>query len=596
MVTRTPYNGPRRKLVLALDVGTTFSGISFCILEPGQVPVIKGVTRFPAQEQVGGDSKIPTIIYYDQYGVVRAAGAEALKEGLEDMIEDEGWTKAEWFKLHLRPKSAANACAVMQKLSPLPRNMTVVDVFADFLRYLNKCAQTFIRETHANGDLLWKSVEKHIEFVLPHPNGWEGAQQAQLRNAAVRAGLVPDSNEGRSRVHFVTEGEASLHFCIQRGLTTEAMKNGDGILIVDAGGGTIDISAYGQTSTSAGLSFQEVAPAQCYFEGSIFVTNYARAFLSNLLKDSQFYDDVDYIARCFDKTTKLRFRNSGESQFIKFGSARDKDPGLGIRSGQLRLKGTDVAKFFKPSISCIIKCILEQRRSASKTISTVFLVGGFAASDWLLTQLKNSLEPKGINFSRPDGHVNKAVADGGVSFYIDHFVTARVAKFACGVDCSIPYIPADFEHRQRYHAMWRDAAGIDRIPSAFDTILPKDTQVEERTEFRRSYDYTRKAHGDLPNQISVDVLCYRGCSANPRWTDQETEMYTPLCTVVADTRQFKTTLGTPRPAADGSGWYYQMSFDVILNFGLTELTAQLCWEEDGMEIRSPAEVIYDCAL
>jgi len=203
MASRTPYTGPYRKLVLAFDVGTTFSGVSYCILDPGQVPEIKGVTRFPAQEQVGGDSKIPTIIYYDQDGVVQAVGAEALKEGLEDMIEDESWTKAEWFKLHLRPNASSNS-SVTQKIPPLPKNKTVLDVFTDFLRYLYRCAQTFIQETHANGSILWESVEKRIEFVLTHPNGWEGAQQTQMRSAAVRAGLVPNPNEGRSRVRFVT--------------------------------------------------------------------------------------------------------------------------------------------------------------------------------------------------------------------------------------------------------------------------------------------------------------------------------------------------------------------------------------------------------
>jgi hypothetical protein len=52
--------------------------------------------RFPCQEQVGGNSKIPTIIYYDAAGNVRAVGAEAVKEGLEEIVEAEGWTKAEW--------------------------------------------------------------------------------------------------------------------------------------------------------------------------------------------------------------------------------------------------------------------------------------------------------------------------------------------------------------------------------------------------------------------------------------------------------------------------------------------------------------------
>ena len=42
---RKPYRGPTRSLVLALDVGTTFSGVSYAILEPGEVPKIHGVTR-----------------------------------------------------------------------------------------------------------------------------------------------------------------------------------------------------------------------------------------------------------------------------------------------------------------------------------------------------------------------------------------------------------------------------------------------------------------------------------------------------------------------------------------------------------------------
>ena len=41
----TPYGGPRRRLILAIDVGTTFSGISYCILDPGVVPIVQGVNR-----------------------------------------------------------------------------------------------------------------------------------------------------------------------------------------------------------------------------------------------------------------------------------------------------------------------------------------------------------------------------------------------------------------------------------------------------------------------------------------------------------------------------------------------------------------------
>ena len=51
--------------------------------------------RFPAQEHVGGDSKIPTVIYYDLLGKVRAVGAEALWERIDEIAEEENWVKAE---------------------------------------------------------------------------------------------------------------------------------------------------------------------------------------------------------------------------------------------------------------------------------------------------------------------------------------------------------------------------------------------------------------------------------------------------------------------------------------------------------------------
>lgn len=86
------------------------------------------------------------------------------------------------------------------------------------MQYLFHCAKTYISESIPNGLAFWQSFERDIEFVLTHPNGWEGFQQSQMRQAAIQAGLIPDSAAGRARIQFVTEGEASLHFCIQHGL------------------------------------------------------------------------------------------------------------------------------------------------------------------------------------------------------------------------------------------------------------------------------------------------------------------------------------------------------------------------------------------
>lgn len=55
--------------------------------------------RFPADahEHISHASKIPTIIYYDRAGNVKAVGAEAVQETIYRVARTEHWVKAEWY-------------------------------------------------------------------------------------------------------------------------------------------------------------------------------------------------------------------------------------------------------------------------------------------------------------------------------------------------------------------------------------------------------------------------------------------------------------------------------------------------------------------
>lgn len=253
--------------MIAFDVGTTFSGVSYAILEPGEVPKTMGVTRcavsenlhpwnlkltaidtrYPGQEHVTGNTKIPSLLYYDRSGKLRAAGAEAESAQVEAEAEEEGWSKVELyvfflydpdnsfdfftvityeylsFKLRLRPKTMHLETNGIN-FSPLPPGKSSEHVFGDFLRYLFVCTRRFIEDSHAAGDRLWRHVENNIHVVLSHPNGWEGPQQSRMRRAAIYAGLIPDTDEGKARIRFVTEGEASMHACIHNGLAHDVLQ------------------------------------------------------------------------------------------------------------------------------------------------------------------------------------------------------------------------------------------------------------------------------------------------------------------------------------------------------------------------------------
>jgi hypothetical protein len=82
---RSPYKGSSRKLVLAFDIGTTYSGVCYALLDPGVVPEIKPVTTqglLPLTSRVDltadcmgrflnndwKDFKIPSVLYYYRRG------------------------------------------------------------------------------------------------------------------------------------------------------------------------------------------------------------------------------------------------------------------------------------------------------------------------------------------------------------------------------------------------------------------------------------------------------------------------------------------------------------------------------------------------
>ncbi|KAK1224302.1 hypothetical protein PQX77_012810 [Marasmius sp. AFHP31] len=403
--TRKNYQGLFRKMVIAFDVGTTYSGASYAVLDPGLPPIIEGVPKFPGQGKIGGDSKIPSVIFYDRDGVVRAVGTEATEESFLEEAEDEGYVCVEWFKLHLRPKGLEKSQVHDSDLPPLPRNKKPIDIFADFLHYLHECTINYIKENR--GVDFFSSIESYnIDYVLSHPNGWEGPQQAQMRQAAITAGLVT-AEDADLRLQFVTEGEASLHYCINKGVMRGVDGDEDeenGFIIVDAGGGTIDVSAYKKTPSGV---FEEITRTQCRLQGSVYVTRRATSWLRNRLKDSKYgtQQDIAQMAKVFDRTTKHSFRNEADTGYIPFGSPRDKDLSFGINRGQMKVPGEIMKLFFAPSVQEILEAIQEQMREAKAPISAVLLVGGFAASDYLFSTLQKTLSQLNLNFFRPDGFV-----------------------------------------------------------------------------------------------------------------------------------------------------------------------------------------------
>lgn len=116
---------------------------------------------------------------------------------------------------------------VKRHMTPgLPEGKSIVDLFADFTRYLFDSTVAHIKEAEPTGDLLWTNFGPTVELVLTHPNEWEGKQQEVLRKAVIQAGIF-NEEEARSRVSFVTEGEASFNYCATHTKSGESLEVND---------------------------------------------------------------------------------------------------------------------------------------------------------------------------------------------------------------------------------------------------------------------------------------------------------------------------------------------------------------------------------
>ena len=73
------------------------------------------------------------------------------------------------------------------------------------------------------------------------------------------------------------------------------------------------------------------------------------------------------------------------------------------------------------------------------------------------------------------------------------------------------------------------------------------------------------------------IWCYRGNEPTPKWKDIDTDGYTKLCCVEFDLSYLPLT---PMTKAEASGVYYRVDYEIVLQFGLTELKAQAAWKEN----------------
>ncbi|KAF8606751.1 hypothetical protein BDV93DRAFT_468343 [Ceratobasidium sp. AG-I] len=583
----------RSKIAIGIDIGTTQSGVAFAYLLEGAEQSVHRVTQWPGQEAQNQHGKIPTIVWYDSDKQAVSFGAEALSSKAEEDAEDHGWQLAKHFKLHLHPSDLKAKHGLT--LDPLPAGVPLIQIYSDFLRYLLKHTQQFFEDHILDGKNIWETYRPSMDVIIAHPNGWGIREQTFLRSAAVTAGFA-SMEKSTETVHFVTEAEASVHFCMYYTNLGSRLNPGVSFAVCDAGGSTVDTTVYSVKSSRPTLQLEEKCASACVQAGAIFIDIAAKNYLRQALQAAGLSSgDVDeYVHRGikdFEGNAKRAFREEMSDQSVEIAGTRFNNTTIRARRGRMTLAGSTVKLFFDHCVKEIITSVNSQIASAG--VSYILLVGGFGESPYLREQLKARFGSVGCQVATTNEATSKAVADGALIWHCVSSVVSRAPRSSYGIEIMIPMTNAK-EHRGRPQVKWPSATFVK---GAWSQIVTKGIAIDCDTISRRSYSREYFTPNPELTTMSEDLYCYM-FGGTPKWIKNKPgnlmSGFQKVCVVTASLNNLRNAL--KRNTTRNGVPYWSLNFNVCIRFGRTELEAFLEWTEGSTTRTGPANIIPSSEL
>ncbi|CAE6374609.1 unnamed protein product [Rhizoctonia solani] len=540
------------------------------------------------QEAHNQQGKIPTLVWYDTSKKAVSFGAEAQLYTTEEQAEDNGWILAKYFKLHLHPSDMQTKHEL--KLDPLPPGVSLRQIYSDFLGYLLEHTRSYFEDRILDGKAIWERHSPTMEVVIAHPNGWGIREQAFLRSAAVAAGFST-SEEARSKVRFVTEAEASVHFCIHHTNLGNALHPGMNFAVCDAGGSTVDTTIYGITSARPILKLKEERASACVQAGAIFVDFEIEKFLHKTLASVGLSsDDIkDYTkagVKDFESFAKRAFKDEATEQSVAVAHTRFNNASIRARRGRMTLSGSTIKDFFDVCVNEITASVDQQIDELH--VPYILLVGGFGDSLYIKEQFKKRYEARGSQITLTNDSTSKAVADGAVIWNILSSVHSRAPRYSFGAAIAVPFLPGIHQMRIPYTS----ARGQQMVFGAWSQIVQKGIALDSEVVCRRPYAqlYT-SATPDL-ELYTVDLLAYSGEDV-PGWAyDPNRNFHSGFqdaCTIRANLKGLEGALVSD--VGRNGTRYWTLRFNVCIRFGGTELESYLEWEENGVKHTGPVSLV-----
>ncbi|XP_056000508.1 heat shock 70 kDa protein 12A-like [Ostrea edulis] len=521
-------------LVAAIDLGTTYSGYAFSARHDFKRDPAKAYLKQWIDPSSGMMSnKTPTCVLFTKEKKFSKFGFNAETKYL-DLIEDnehKEWYFFRRFKMCLYAlKSSENDVVIGDETG---KSMPALTVFSASIRYLKDSLFEECRKQNTDIKM------DEIKWIITVPAIWTDPAKSFMRSAAVQAGIdskmLTIALEPEAAALFVKHVPVERRVDGKAGDGFQTFSPGSKYIVVDAGGGTIDITAHEVLENGR---VKELIKATGGDWGGTSVDDKYMNFIKCLIGDTVtreilqdqsniFFEtcrEFEIAKRTITPDSNLKFttripsglaetyakHNVGKDlKSIKSVSTMNKvHVGVTFTGDKIRLASKDAEDFFVDSVSCIFVHLSKLfKQKAGKGITTIILVGGYAASPVLTNTIKSKFPQMRTIIPQEAAW---SVLRGAVIFGHDpSLIKQRRSKFTYGVQVRSRFDPSKHDEKYRYEdgEVWCD--------DLFSKLIEIDELVTVG-EYQKKREYTlhgARSKGNLP--------LYSSTSKNPKYVDED---------------------------------------------------------------------------
>lgn len=531
-----------KKIVVGLDFGTNGTGFSFSFRADSR----KTIHNFQDWDECDHRyCKTLSGVLYDRDHNVLSWGYPAQREYLAQDDDDSNKNVLfKYFKLHFQnnPKGS-----FVQEGFEQPTHI----IMEEYLYKVRELIMSVVTKFDPSIE------QKDIRWCFTVPVVWEEHHKKEFRKIAVNALYIEEENCPENDFMIVTEAEAAAVYCIdnEKAKGDIDLQPGDTIMIVDAGGGTVDITVhklddlnrlktvsipsgnmYGSTSLDDG--FLKVLKDHI---GERTVDDFKTEnplLFSDIMSS---WEKAKRGANDIKKSLKLNL----PPKFVKvtkFSSIVDDETG--------KLSPTMVEQIFKIPIDKTIQLVKQQLETAryalKKHVNYIFLVGGFGQNE-IFRKMLRECETKHTKIIMPK-FSGEAVVNGAAMIGRDpSFIQTRRARYTYGVGVNQFFNPSIHERSRCSEKM----IGVEKlVEGVFKKFVKSGQEVATDKVEEHTFDLS-------PYQTEANVTIYFTEKMDVKYVD---ESGVALITTISITVN-------PRPV--------KQSLIVVMKFGKAEILVEV---------------------